>query len=182
MLSTMKYKRVFYPGRFQPVHLGHVHAITWLLENAAEELVVGVTAAQYNYTWENPFTAGERIEMLKRALEDTWHRLYVIPLDNVPDNRLWLRHVETRTPRFEAVATNNTFVELLAEERGLPVVKPPLYRREHLSGTHIRRLMASEGDWEPLVPKSVADFISEIGGAERVKRIASSEKVIIPKY
>lgn len=97
----------------------------WILENS-EEVVIGVTAAQYNYMPENPFTAGERMEMLKLALRRFWDKVYVIPIDNIPDNRLWLRHVETRAPKFDAVATNNSFVELLAESSGYLVVHPHL--------------------------------------------------------
>lgn len=174
-------RRVFFPGRFQPVHKGHVEAIKWLIERW-DEVVVGVTAAQFNFTAENPFTAGERIVMLKLALHDVWDRVYVIPLDNVPDNSLWLSHVASRTPRFEAVATNNSFVELLARSSGFKVVNPPLVERGELSGTNIRKLMAGGGDWERLVPEAVAAYLARIGGAERVKSILGSEKVVIPKY
>jgi len=176
-----RYARVFFPGRFQPVHRGHVSAIRWLL-GVAEEVVVGVTAAQFNYTAENPFTAGERITMLKLALREHWDRLYVIPLDNVPDNSLWLSHVASRTPSFEAVATNNSFVELLARARGLSVVNPPLLERGELSGTRLRLLMAGGGEWKKLVPPAVAGYLEEIGGPERVRGILSGERVVIPRY
>lgn len=175
------YKRVFFPGRFQPVHKGHVEAVNWLLGQASE-VVIGVTAAQYNFTIDNPFTAGERIEMLKLALEEVWDRLYVISLDNVPDNRLWLYHLETRVPKFDAVATNNSFVELLAKNRGYPVLRPPLLERDVYQGKHIRKLMLEGEDWRELVPEKVVRYIDEIKGVERLRSIYSAEKVITPKY
>ncbi len=176
-----RYTRVFFPGRFQPVHKGHVAAIKWLLGIAAE-IIIGVTAAQFNYTPENPFTAGERLTMLKLALSDMWNKLYVVPLDNVPDNSLWLCHVATRVPSFEAVATNNSFVELLARARSLHVVNPPLYERERISGTRLRELMVRGDEWKELVPERVAAYLEEIGGPKRVRRILDSEKVVIPRY
>lgn len=175
------YKRVFFPGRFQPVHKGHVEAIKWLLGQASE-VVIGVTAAQYNFTMDNPFTAGERIEMLKLALGELWSRLYVVPLDNIPDNWLWLYYVETRTPRFDAVATNNSFVELLAKNRGYPVLHPPLVERDVYQGRRIRELMLVGEGWRELVPENVARYIDKIKGVGRLRDIHSSERVITPRY
>jgi len=71
----------------------------------SREVVIGVTAAQFNFLKDNPFTAGERVEMVKLALGDEhYRRCYVIPLDNVTDNAEWLSMVRVR---FEAIFTNN---------------------------------------------------------------------------
>ncbi len=171
--------RGFMPGRFQPFHKGHLHAVRYAL-GLVEELVIGVTASQFNYTPENPFTAGERLVMVRLALGDLYGRCYVVPLDNVVDNSTWLRHVRSRVPDFKVIFTNNDFVRLLAESEGLRVVPIPFLERERYSGTRIRRLMAEGGPWEDLVPPPVAEYLRKIGGAERVRRLFRSERVALP--
>lgn len=172
------HKRVLFPGRFQPVHNGHLHAVRWLLDRS-EEVIILVTAAQYNFTFDNPFTAGERIEMLHLAFKEFWHRLYVIPLDNIPDNSLWLRYVERRVPRFEAICTGNPFVRLLAEACKYNVVEPPQHQRENLQGRKIREAIAKGEEWERMVPGPVAEYIKEIKGVERIRQLSLSENVVV---
>ncbi len=55
--------RAVFVGRFQPYHKGHHEAVKYILGKYSE-LVIVVGSAQENYTWENPFTAGERVEMI----------------------------------------------------------------------------------------------------------------------
>ena len=62
-------KRGLYVGRFQPFHLGHLSAIKHVLEEA-DDLVIVVGSAQYSHNVNNPFTAGERLVMIRKALEE----------------------------------------------------------------------------------------------------------------
>jgi len=62
-------RRAFFIGRFQPFHLGHMEVLRKILKEV-EELIVGVGSAQESHTIENPFTAGERILMVSRALDE----------------------------------------------------------------------------------------------------------------
>ncbi|MGC9107575.1 MAG: nicotinamide-nucleotide adenylyltransferase [Infirmifilum sp.] len=172
------FSRVLFPGRFQPVHNGHVQVVKWLL-SISKEVIILVTAGQYNYTVENPFTAGERLEMLRLALWEFWDRLFVLSLDNIPDNSLWLSYVSRRVPRFEAVCTGNAFVKMLAEASGYKVLEAPQYNREELQGRRIREAMAKGDRWENTVPTRVAEYIKSIRGVERVKAISSSENVVV---
>jgi nicotinamide-nucleotide adenylyltransferase len=155
-------------GRFQPFHNGHLHAVKRILEEF-EEVVVVIAAAQFNYTVENPFTAGERVEMIKRGLGDLYERAYVVPVDNVPNNYLWPRHVLSYIPRVEVVFSNNEFVRELFSVYGIKVRTTPIL--EGVSGTIVRRLMVEGGNWASLVPQPVADFIVEIDGVERVRKL-----------
>jgi nicotinamide-nucleotide adenylyltransferase len=161
-------RRALFIGRFQPFHNGHLYAIKYILSEF-DEVVVVIAAAQYNYTVENPFTAGERVEMIKRGLGELYMRSYIIPVDNIPSNYLWPRHVLERTPRIEVVFSNNKLVQELFEAYGVTTKKTPIL--PGVSGTSVRRLMAEGGDWRSLVPRSVVDFIEEIRGVERVKTL-----------
>ncbi|RLI84030.1 MAG: nicotinamide-nucleotide adenylyltransferase [Archaeoglobales archaeon] len=173
--------RGFFIGRFQPYHLGH-HEIVKEIVNEVDELIIGIGSAQESHTIENPFTAGERILMVSRALDEIdpnlRRRVYIIPLEDIYRNALWVSHVRSMVPPFEIVFSNNPLVIRLFREAGFDVVRTRFYRREHLQGREIRRLMVEGGNWERYVPKSVADVIREIGGIERIREIAKNDRVV----
>jgi nicotinamide-nucleotide adenylyltransferase len=173
--------RGFFIGRFQPYHLGH-HEIIKGIVNEVDELVIGIGSAQESHTLENPFTAGERILMVSRALDEIDRelrkRVYVIPLEDIYRNALWVSHVCSMTPRFDVVFSNNPLVIRLFKEAGFKVRKTEMYRREQLQGKEIRRLMINGGDWKRFVPKSVAEVIEDVGGIERIREIAKNDRCV----
>ena len=64
----MARKRVgLFVGRFQPFHNGHLAAVKHALKNV-DYLYIVVGSAQRSHERDNPFTAGERIMMIKAAL------------------------------------------------------------------------------------------------------------------
>ncbi|NON63366.1 nicotinamide-nucleotide adenylyltransferase, partial [Acidianus sp. RZ1] len=87
--------RGVYPGRFQPFHLGHLSVIKWALERV-DELIILVGSAQESHTLNNPFTAGERIEMIRLSLREhgiPTDRYYIIPIPDILMNSVWTYHV-----------------------------------------------------------------------------------------
>ena len=59
--------RGLYIGRFQPYHLGH-QAVLEKIAEEMDEIVIVIGSAQESHTAENPFTSGERMEMIYAAL------------------------------------------------------------------------------------------------------------------
>ncbi|MCD6368390.1 MAG: nicotinamide-nucleotide adenylyltransferase [Thermoproteales archaeon] len=173
------YNRAFYPGRFQPFHLGHLHAIRHILK-VSREIVIGVAAAQFNYTRENPFTAGERVEMIRLGVGDLWSRTYIIPIENVSNNLEWVTHVIALTPRFDVVFTNNKLVKILFKRHGFRVEPIPWFKKDRCSGRIIRKLMLKGDEWKNLVPEDVALFVERIDGVKRVREIFSLEEARLP--
>ncbi len=58
-------------GRFQPFHHGHLAVVREVrAKRPDEELILGIGSAQESFTWKNPFTSGERMEMVSRALHE----------------------------------------------------------------------------------------------------------------
>lgn len=166
--------RAFYIGRFQPYHLGH-HTILTKIAGGVDEIIVGVGSAQRSYELGNPFTAGERVVMVSRSMRDLDIDCYVIPIEDIERNAVWVSHVRSMTPHFDLVYTNNPLVIRLFEDAGVQVKRSPMYRREVYSGTTIREKMLSGEDWEHLVPDVVAETIYRIGGVERIREIARDD-------
>lgn len=168
--------RALYIGRFQPYHLGHQAVIEKIAEEV-EEIVIVIGSAQDSHTPENPFTGGERMEMIYASLRECslCHRCYVTPLQDVQRNSIWVSHLQSMVPGFDLAYSNNPLVVQLFTEAGIAVKKPPLYQRELYSGTAIRRLMRVGGDWTGLVPGAVAAFIRERGGVERLISVSKGD-------
>jgi nicotinamide-nucleotide adenylyltransferase len=171
----MQFMRGLYIGRFQPYHLGH-QAVIHKIAEEVDEIIIVVGSAQVSHTPENPFTAGERMTMIYGALEDLRDRCYVIPLQDVDRNAVWVSHVLSMTPAFDLVYSNNPLVVELFTEEGIEIRKPPMYCRGSYSGTAIRKLMVEGGDWKSLVPEHVASVIIDIGGVERLVNISRSDR------
>ena len=171
-------RRGLFVGRFQPPHLGHLHAIKQALADC-DELIVVIGSAQYSHTFENPFTTGERIEMLRLALIEEGidlSRILIIPVPDIGEHSIWVSKIKSFTPRFDVVYTNNPLVQRLFAEEGYEVKALQLYRREEEVGTLIRRRMLEGGSWEELVPRAVAEHIERLGGVERIKQICKSDE------
>ncbi|MCC7558308.1 MAG: nicotinamide-nucleotide adenylyltransferase, partial [Methanobacteriaceae archaeon] len=75
-------------GRMQPVHKGHLQVIKRILEEV-NEIIICVGSAQLSHTIKDPFTAGERIMMLTKALSENGisaSRYYIIPVQDIECN------------------------------------------------------------------------------------------------
>ncbi len=164
-------------GRMQPVHEGHLQVIKSILEEV-EEVIIGIGSAQLSHTLKDPFTAGERVMMLTKALSENGidaSKYYIIPIQDVACNSIWVAHTKMLTPPFEYVYSGNPLVQRLFIEAGYKVTQPPLFNRGIYSGTEVRRRMLVNDDWRSLVPKSVADVITEIDGVSRIKHLSKKE-------
>ncbi|MCQ8893680.1 MAG: nicotinamide-nucleotide adenylyltransferase [Methanolinea sp.] len=166
--------RGLYIGRFQPYHCGH----QYILENIArkvDEIIIGIGSAQISHEPSNPFTAGERVLMITRALVSIGIPVYVIPIEDVYRNALWVSHVRSMAPPFDVVFSSNPLVVRLFEEEGVTVESPAMYEREFYSGTEIRRRILAGEEWENLVPVPVVDVIREIDGIGRIRQVARND-------
>jgi nicotinamide-nucleotide adenylyltransferase len=166
--------RGFYIGRFQPYHNGH-QTVLERIAQLVDEIVIGVGSAQLSHELGNPFTAGERVLMITRSLEKVRCPIYVIPIEDLQRNALWVSHVRSMTPPFERVFSNNPLVMQLFTEGGYNVDCPAMYERDTHSGTAIRRRILAGEPWEHLVPPAVVDVIREIDGVDRLRQIACTD-------
>jgi len=172
-------RRGLFIGRFQPFHRGHLYAVKRILEEV-DELIIVVGSAQMSHELDNPFTAGERIEMIRRALDAEGidrGRYMLIPIPDAPAHTVWVSMVESQTPRFDIVYTNQPLTRRLMLEAGYEVRGIELYERERYEATEIRRRILVGEDWRDLVPEEVYRYLMEIDGVGRIRDLAKSDRV-----
>jgi nicotinamide-nucleotide adenylyltransferase len=172
-------KRGLFVGRFQPFHLGHLAAIKDVLKEV-DELVIVIGSAQYSHNLNNPFTAGERLIMIRKALEEAgidYSRVWVVPVPDAHLHMMWVSALEGYTPSFSVVYSNEPLTCRLFIEAKYKVKPIRFHERKLYSSTEIRERMLKEESWEKLVPKSVAAFIKGIDGVNRLRDLTKSDKM-----
>ena len=172
-------KRGVFVGRFQPFHKGHLKVAKGILEKV-DELVIVMGSAQYSHRLDNPFTTGERITMIRKAMEEGGiqpSKYWIVPVPDIHVHMIWVAQVVGYSPKFDVVYTNEPLSRRLFIEAGFKVEPAPFHKREIYSATEIRKRILNGENWEELVPKSVANFIKEIDGVTRLRDLAKTDKV-----
>ena len=155
-------------GRFQPFHKGHLSVIREVL-GQCDEVVVVIGSAEESHTATNPFTAGERYQMILSSLTPAERpRVHMIPIRDVNRYAAWVNHVESYVPPFDVVYSNSDLTRSLFSEAGYSVKKTKEYDMAKYSGTEIRRRIASGGKWQPLVPPPVVGIVEALDGKQRL--------------
>jgi len=164
-------------GRFQPVHKGHIEVVRQILQEV-DELIIGVGSSQEGYTFENPFTADERVLMIEKALKEARvdrSRIHIVQIPDVHDDKRWAPHVVSLSPEFSVVYSGNPWVQRLFKEAGYEVRAPPPFRRKEYQGMEIRDRMLRGEKWEHLVPESVLDMMRKINAVERIEKVSKKK-------
>lgn len=168
-----RYKTALFIGRFQPFHYGHLFAIKYALEYT-DFLYIGLGSANRSHEKRNPFTAAERILMIKSVLEKEnidQSRWMIIPIPDVKVHYLWTKIVRMLVPKFEIVFSNDPLTLRLFSEENFPVIEVPLTEREKFIATEIRNRILEGQPWEHLVPEPVIKIIKEVEGEERIRKL-----------
>ncbi|UCH32720.1 MAG: nicotinamide-nucleotide adenylyltransferase [Candidatus Bathyarchaeota archaeon] len=171
--------RGLYIGRFQPLHLGHLHAIKYVLSEM-DEVIIVIGSAQYSHQLDNPFTAGERFTMVRKALKEARispSRCLIIPIRDMHVHMMWVAEVEGYTPRFDFVYSNEPLTRRLFLEAGFQVKSIPFKKRHLYLATKIRERMLKDSSWTKLVPKKVAEYIEKIDGIGRLEDLTKIDSV-----
>lgn len=167
-------------GRFQPFHRGHLYLVQQILSEC-NELVIAIGSSQFNYTFFNPFTAGERIHMIHEALVEenvSLNKLYIIPIPNSENNSIWLQHLKSMVPKFNVLYTGNAFVKgLVTGDENVQIKNPDFLEEGKYNGTHIRTCIVSNKNWKKLVPNSVYRTIYRMDGISRVRMLYETQGI-----
>ncbi|MHA2090963.1 MAG: nicotinamide-nucleotide adenylyltransferase [Candidatus Kariarchaeaceae archaeon] len=165
-------------GRFQPPHLGHLKIVNNILEEI-DEIIIIIAAAQISHTLKNPFTAGERLQMMKIMLKNAEIKsdsYWMIPAQDIMDNMLWVHHIRRLVPKFDVYYGNNPFTTLLFQQAGFETKGTTVFDREKYEATSIRQKIMNNQEITDLVDKSVSALIHEWKIGERLTATAELDK------
>ncbi len=169
-----------YIGRFQPFHNGHLDAVKQALKKT-KHLIIGIGSAEDCFMAQNPFTTGERYQMIDETLKaegvsrDTYS---IIPIRNIDNYALWVQHVELYCPPFKDVFTGSRVVKELFEAHAalskFPHKVVSLNFNEAVSATEVRERMLNGKEWHHLLPKTVTSLLVKWKAEERIKMIQNA--------
>lgn len=166
-------------GRFQPFHLGHLDALKQALAGN-DRIIIGIGSAEDNYTEDNPFTAGERFEMIEATLNAQGikkEKYVIIPIRNIRNFSLWASHVKLLCPSFETLYTGSHIVKELFIKHATDIRVVDIKFKREIHATDIRaKILAGDKSWEKLVPKEVAVYLKKHSAQARFKDIRSTQK------
>lgn len=156
-------------GRFQPFHEGHLAVIREVL-GKCDDLIVVIGSAEESHTERNPFTAGERFQMIVSSLRPNERsRVFIVPIRDVNRYSVWVNHLESYLPPFDVVFSNSDLTRSLFKQAGYQVRRTKAYNPGEYSATEIRHRIVSDGKWRDLVPPSVARILEGIDAKSRLK-------------
>nr|WP_246282004.1 nicotinamide-nucleotide adenylyltransferase [Nitrosopumilus ureiphilus] len=164
-------------GRFQPFHLGHLDLAKQIL-NECDEVIIAITSSQFNYLKKDPFTAGERIEMIHNSLKESsldLTRCFVISIENQFNVATWASYLKSALPNFAKVYSGNTYVSMLLGDSGIDVVTPVFLDRTQFNATKIRSMIVSDENWKDCVPNAVYELLTKINAKNRLAVISKSD-------
>lgn len=161
-------------GRFQPFHLGHLKLVRQILDENSEIIII-IGSSQANYTIKNPFTAGERVWMIRNSLIESkidMSKVFLVNAIDDENNVKWLSNIRSVSPPFEIIYTGNIFVKTLLKRETVIIKEPKLFEGNLLKGTVIRKLILEDNaKWQELVSEAVRKIFSEIDAVERIRNI-----------
>jgi len=189
MITRVRQGLVF--GRFQPFHKGHLSYVR-IGYGLSEELYVGIVTPPHKYLvegedgieyrWspeENPFTYNERHQMIKRSLQQAedinMKRVNLVPFP-LRDIRLWRYYLPgdivafiRDSPAFEVGGVDRL------REGGVKTMVIDDSLEEVIRGKHVREAIINDNGWEDMVPRGVADYIREINGVDRLRKLVGKK-------
>ena len=155
-------------ARFQPFHLGHLHAIE-SAKKKFDEVVIAIGSSDKKNSMSNPFTFEER----KKMVETCVSHAKVIGIEDMENDEEWVRNVLEKV-EFDVVVSNSPWIKKCFSGKK-EVQAPDLLVREVYNGTLIREKMVKGNDWKEFVPKKVSRFIKKIDGERRIKKLAEKD-------
>lgn len=158
----------FFIGRFQPFHLGHMHAIQYLMIQT-DNLWIGIGSSNKSGEIKNPFTFNERKNMIFTSLDQILlNRIKIYPIPDFNDHNKWLNAINLTVPKYDIVFSNDPLTNSIYSKHHVKTSSILLQNRLHLSGTNIRNKIINCEQWEKLVPLGTKETIQKINVHERL--------------
>lgn len=158
-------------GRFQPFHLGHVHAITFALSRV-DHLWVGIGSSNISLEQNNPFSAAERSDMILSSLDgSSLKKIKIFKIPDLNDHKKWVQSITTIVPGFDVVFTNDEMTTHIYSKLKIDVLPIPFKNRGLLSGTEIRQRIILGQKWQQYVPNGTKNILLKLGVRTRLQSL-----------
>lgn len=150
--------------RAQPFHRGHLALVERALALSSEVVLV-VAAAQRSHTMRDPFTAGERLALIRAGLGPLRARVWLLAMPAPTWPAMALSELPFVAPRFERIVAHNPVLCALAAQQRIPVDRletPLAVHHQTLSATSVRARLTREsaGRWlQELLPEGTAELL-----------------------
>ena len=140
-------------GRFQPLHNGHLFALKWIAKQSSRVYVV-IGSSQEKKTEDNPFSARERLAMMRAVLakEKLAQKCKVHLLSDIPNDYEWVSYLDAHIPHYDICYSNNALVLKLMRRSGKKVMRVPLVARKKYRGALVRERIKEGKEWKTRVP------------------------------
>jgi nicotinamide-nucleotide adenylyltransferase len=147
-------------GRFQPLHNGHLFALKYIAKRSKKVFVV-IGSSQEKKTEKNPFSARERMAMMKAVFvkEKLAGKCKVFLLSDIPNDFEWVSYLDAHVPRYDVCYSNNALVLKLMRRSGKKVERVPLLARAKYRGALVRERMRAGKEVGSRVPRMVHERI-----------------------
>jgi len=173
--------RALYLGRFNPPHKGHIYALEYILNQSdVDEIIILIGSGEKAYSLKNPFTGGERYEMVVTMVKEhfNYDQFFISAIPDINRNTIWPANVIDLMPNFEVIFTNNSLVqELFTDLSNKEVREIPLNKREELSGKIIREKMIKGENWQQDIPDELLPLIKKYQGIKRIQSLATTDEI-----
>lgn len=136
------------------------------------KILIGIGSCDKSRIKENPFSLAERKEMIQRALQGKdlipMFDIHLINLPDETDDVVWREKVLEVSGPIDKVWSGNEWTKKCFDGH---VEVQNIKEVPGISGTEIRDMMYSDGDWQELVPKEIVSYISEFDLLTQIKQI-----------
>ena len=122
-------------GRFQPFHLGHLHAIEQFEDD--HDIVI-VIADESSRTEDNPLTFDERKAIIENCIN-----LEVVTLENHESDEVWANNLVDKTGAEAVISRNEWTIEAIKDNSDLEILEQEFKNKDMYSGTEVRRRIRS---------------------------------------
>jgi len=159
-------------GRFQPLHKGHLHVITNILERH-DRIKIGIGSSQLSDLKNDPFTSEERKQFIESTLESegiSRGRYEIFEIPDIFNARTWVEHVTSIVGDVDIIYSNSEWVRELFQNKGYALADKLLIEMEKYNATVVRNAINNDNNvWLELVPESVSTLVKEFNGIGRIK-------------